>query len=349
MRTAAFVVLAATIVIIGSERMFWYWEPELVNQLVIILFYTLPVGVTLWAVRHFAVDSWWPLALATPLFAYLTEGVITPMLYSGGPFVPFFPAWFGFWHGLMSFGLLLIGLRRWLLARRRWLIAGVSTALGLFWGAWSTTLRLPENVGDRELAADLGRPLRVLSPAAFSWYVLTFTAILAIAHLLIGYVWPDAQPPTLDRSGSDPIGQRARWTRRIVGALVIAVVTGWTIVIPWALPMFAVYVGIQWWGLRRHRATGPRSNLLDQLVGHVRLRDVVPILLMAPAASGVYALLWTVDPPDALVRDVLLNATIAVQTIAGAAVTVVALRRAGRAITPSGERCRTGSVLPVPL
>ncbi|MEM9464493.1 MAG: hypothetical protein AAGA90_03930 [Actinomycetota bacterium] len=319
----AFVFVVAVIAAVASERMFWFWSTDLTEHLFVSAFYALAAGVTLWAMARHRVSGWWSLWLATPLFPLVVEGVITPVTYSGGPFVPLFPAWFAFWHGILAFGFLVVGVRALLLARRTALLAVSSVALGVFWGVWSTTLWLPENVEDPELIADQGAPLEVLDPSAFARYAIVFTAVVMVGHLALGRLWPASFEP-------------ARATVRLWGGLVVLGAAAWTVVVPWALPMFLAYVALQLWGLRRHERVAAEPTLLARLTGPTPRRPLLALAAMAPAAAITYAALWEVGFSLDAARAVMWT-TIAVQTVAGFTISAMALRRAGRPHAPPGE------------
>ena len=258
--------------------------------------------------------------LVALVFAMVVEGVLTPIVYSGGPFVPFFPVWFTAWHGLLS----LVGawylLHRWLLDRRVGLIAFASTAAGAFWGVWSVTLWLPENLEDEELVADLGSPT-ILEPWAFTRYAITFSLILAAAH----WVW--------GRLGDVGRFRPSRGAIALYGLAVGAMLIGWTVALVWALPMFVLYVGLAVWLLRRHEPTADGPNLLAQLVGPVRARDLLALAPLPATAAGTYALMWWLAPTDTTGR-VIMYGTIAVQTLVAA----VLLWRSGRDVLRRGDQ-----------
>lgn len=319
MSRAVLVLLVASIAGVGSERMFWFWSPDLVDHLIVVSIYWMSAGVTLWAIARYRVNGWWSLLLATPLYSLVTEGVLTPVTYSGGPFVPVFPAWFAFWHGILSFAVLVIGIRQLLMARRWRALAALSTGLGAFWAVWSITLWLPGNVEDPELVADHGGALTILDPLAFTQYAVTFTAVVAICHWLLGYVWPTSFEP----------GRPARWT---TAGLALVVLVVWTFAVPWALPMFAAYAWVQRWGLRRHEGTVAGSDLFAQLAGRTPVAPLLALAPMAITAAGGYSLLWSLDPSEAVVRTIMWT-TITVQAVAGFVISVMALRRSGRTVT----------------
>lgn len=330
------VVAMASTAAVGSERMFWFWAPGLTDHLIVTAVYTLPIAVSLWVVARYRVSSWWSLMLVTPIYALVTEGALTPVVYTGGPFVPVFPAWFAAWHGLLALGVLVFGLRHLLLRRRIALLATVAAATGVFWGVWSATLWLPENVDDPDLIADHGGPLHVLDPVEFGRYAITFTVILALGQWLMGCVWPTRFEP-------------ARPTRWFVATLVAGMVAFWTIAVPWALPMFAAYAALQWWGLRRHARTASGPDLFEHLAGPTPVSGLLALAPMAVTAGASYWVLWSIDPAPVVLRTIMWT-TIALQGVAGFVVAVVALRRAGRGAqrSPAEEQREPPSAAVVP-
>ena len=321
-----FVLIVAAVVGIGSERMFWYWASAPLDHLVVTVVYAPAVAGVLWLLTRYEVRDLIGLMLVAPVVGYLVEGVITPVLYSGGPFIPFFPVWFAAWHGGLSFLVLVVGLRHLLVAGAARTVAVGSLAVGVFWGAWSITMTLPENRYDPELVADHGGQLNLLDPFAFALYALWGTAVLVTAHLAMGRGWwlPAVTP-------SAP----TRWLWLVV---VGVVVVAWTAVLPWAAPMFVVYLGLQVVALRRWRSIASPSiagpTVLERLQGPVVGRALVPLALLPLAASITYASLWAAELPELWIR-VFMYATIATQTLVGGVAMVVSLRRAfGRSPGP---------------
>ena len=134
----------------------------------------------------------------------------------------------------------------------------------------------------------------------------------------------------------------ARVTRWIWCGATAAVVIAWTFAIPWAAPMFAMYLGIQLWGLRRHARASSEASLLERLDGRFGPRALWPISALPVTAAATYAIWWAVDPPEAVVRGAFMYGTIGLQTLVGSVLVVVALRRSGR--TPASERREHGVV-----
>lgn len=324
-RSAAFVYLLGLIMTVGSERIFWFWSPGLAVQLEIAAWYGLATAAGHMLMRRFHVTGWWSLMLVLPVIAFVVEGAITPVIYSGGPLVPVFPAWFTFWHGIFAFAGLVFLVRRWLLDEALLRLTLGSIGLGVFWALWSSTLWLPENVNDPELIEGAGGPLEILEPFAFTRYAVIMTAVFIAGHALIGFVWPANTHGAIGRAGS------LSWSERGVLGLTLAAVTAWTFVFPWALPMFGLYCWIQLKALRRHRSAVPagKPSFIDGLSGRVSMRALLPLTLVAPTASLGYAALWAVGPSDEVVR-VFMYATIAVQGVIGFVVSVKALLRVRR-------------------
>jgi hypothetical protein len=320
-RRLTFLYLVALVMTVGSERMFWFWAPGIGTHLEVAAWYTAAAAAGVALIRRFRVHSWWSLMLVAPVVAYVVEGAITPMLYTGGPFIPFFPAWFTAWHGVGAFAVLVLVIRKLLLAESRVALTGLSIGLGLFWGAWSTTLWLPEALTNPDLLEEQGT-LHVLDPSEFAFFVARFTAVLVIGHALLGRVWPTT---------AAPVGRLTRG-ERLVTAIVLLGVTIWTVTAPWAVPMFVVYAGVQILALRRHRARSDAEtrDLIEQLAGRVRLRALAPLTLIAPCAAITYTTLWKLEPTEATL-EFLMYSVIGVQTLVGAVVIVEAHRRARRA------------------
>ena len=338
LRSIVFVYLLALIMAIGSERMFWFWSPGVVEHLEVAGFYALATAAAVALLRRFHVTSWWSLMLIAPVVAFVVEGAITPIIYTGGPFIPVFPAWFSFWHGMFSLIGLVFVVRRLLLDESLLALSAVAVGLGSFWALWSSTLRLPENVNDLEMEEVVGGPLQVLDPAQFSRYALVMTVVFVIGHWLVGFVWPNSGR-TIGLTG------RLGWRERAVLGLVLVGVVIWTFAVPWALPMFVGYCWLQLKGLRWHRSSiaAGTPSMLDRFAGSVRVRALAPLVLMAPSAALTYRLLWDLNPSDQALQ-VVMYGTITVQGLVGFVVAVMALLRA-RKLRPSSASSASLRVL----
>ena len=314
-----FLFAVAVVVVVGSERMYWFWQTSVTEHLAQAGFYLVPVAVTIAVVDRYRVDRTWPLLVATPIFGYVVEGALTPVLYEGGPLVPVFPAYFAFWHGIVAMAVGVFGVRAMLL-RRAWRpLLAASVGLGALWGTWSTTLRLPESLEDAELLAD-NASLDVLGPAAFARYAVTFGLVFAVGHWVLGRVWHSRLT-------------RSRLVTAIVGGLVVVAVVAWTVAVPWAAPTFVAYVGLHLWVLRRHRRSTDATSLLARLDGPVPVTALWPLAALPAMASVSYALWWELAPSEAVLRAVFLELEIAVHLLIGGAVTLLALLKTSRSAT----------------
>jgi hypothetical protein len=279
-------------------------------------------------IDRYDVGDVWGLILVSMVVGFMVEGVVTPVTYTGGPFVPFFPVWFSAWHGFMSIMLLLLAFRRWMLADARSTLLISSAGLGAFWGLWSLTLALPENAEDPELIEMEGGPLHVLNDIEFAGYALWVTAAVALAHYLLGRgAWMTTFRPGRISS--------------IIWLAITAILIGvWTVAIPWAAPMFAVYVGGVVYVLRRRHTRAQAAGLattsvLAELAGPVRAVSLLPLIAMPIAAAAVYSAGRIVDPSDLALR-VLMYGTIVIQALAATIATVMAIVKAWR--TPDAAR-----------
>ncbi|MEM9606628.1 MAG: hypothetical protein AAGA99_04340 [Actinomycetota bacterium] len=305
-RRLAFVLVSATIMAIVSERMYWYWDPGPADMAVVVGYYAVAVGTTLWTIDPFRVRSTPAMVMVAVIYGMIVEGILTPVAYSGGP-LPIFPAYFTGWHGLLGVVVVWWLLHRWLLDGRRRSIALASGALGVLWGVWAFTSVLPENVQDPELIEHSGT-LELLGPGAFTLYAFGYTALLALAHWLWGRLGPvDSFRP------SRPV----RW---LAVAAMAAMLIAYTVGLPWAAPMFAVFVGGAVWFLRREAARHDEPSVLADLVGPVRARHLPAMLPLPVLASAIYAASWWLEPEEAVVRLVMWVVIAATTLVGGGAV-----------------------------
>jgi hypothetical protein len=350
-RQVLFTVLVASITVVSSERMFWYWDTEPWVHPELSLYYALAVAGPLWLISRYGVHNAWGMALAVPVFGYLVEGLVTPVVYSGGPFVPFFPLWFAAWHGGLSLWLLVFQFRSWLLGRNFRALTVASVGFGVLWGLWSITLLLPENTGDEELL-EMHDTLEVLEPAEFGVYALWVGAVLIGSHWLLGRrllgqpIWLSSFRP----------GRLLRWPWWAWAAMMAI---AWTVgAYLWALPMLVVYTGLQVWALRRAEPSRPGAepgrpgaeagrpgaeagrpgaqpgqpvvepapvSWMERLEGPVSLKALAPLVLMPVVATAVYTGMWVLDGGDLLGRFIMYG-IIVVQTLIAVAVAYRSLR-----------------------
>ncbi len=299
-RQWAFVTVSALIMVVASERIFWYYTDAGVAAFAeLAVFYSLAVYALFWFIERYRVDDIWSLLVAVPVFGYVVEGIITPVIYSGGP-LPVFPVWFSAWHGGLGTLLVWFLIRRLLITARVRATLGLAIGLGLFWGTWATTMWLPENLNDPELAESAPR---IRSAADFFGYAVISSGVLIAAHWSLGKgLWVARYRPS-----------RLISTLAAVGCMAVAV--AYSFVYPWAAPMFVVLMGGVAWVLRRHATVATGPNLFEQLDGPVSLRALAMLAALPLSAGGTYALLIEIDPPEWLIRSAFMYGTIAVQSV----------------------------------
>lgn len=312
----AFVFLSAVTMVIASERVYWYIGGISADGVLgISLFYMIPAVAALWALGSGPSQRLHQLILGGAVFAFVVEGVLTPVIYEDGP-LPIMAALFVGWHGLFS----LVGFwyltRRWLLDRRRGTIVGAGVAMGIYWGLWSLIYRLPGAFEDFE------EPVSVMDPSEFGSYAIVFGSAFVVAHWLLGFVWPDSFAPQ----------RRGRIALFVIigGYFVLAVLPA----VFWAPLKLAVLLGGALWLLRKSReATADEPSIIESLSGRVRLNDAVLLMVMPICAAVTYAASWSLDPSNDAVQ-LMMELMVFGQVLSG----LVAFGWAWRRSTRSGQK-----------
>ena len=105
-------LLVSAIVVVFSEKLYWYVTGYDVVEL--ILGYFFPAYVLLWVIDAFRVRWAAPLFLAAAVFGFITEGVLVGTIYEGGPLGLFSASYTPLaWHAPLSvmFGWWWLGRR----------------------------------------------------------------------------------------------------------------------------------------------------------------------------------------------------------------------------------------------
>lgn len=287
-----------------SEKAYWYPQGYAVGEL--ILFYAFPVTACLWAIDYFHVRRLSALVLVAALYAFIVEGVLTPVIYEAGLIDPVMPAYFIGWHGLLSVVFGWYSLRKWLVKGEWPHLMAASLLFGFFWGIWSLTYWLPENF------AGFSNPGQ-WPIVAFGLYALTFSLMLIAGHWLLGQIqWPE-------RLG---LSRFEKW-----GVLAVLVFFFATLSLPFAplgMLKLAVLLAAVFLPLFLNRQREPVGSLLGDLGGPVQLRHALILLLMPLMATTVYGFA-SVLPLDEEIIQTILELTPFFQSLVGAMIFAWAL------------------------
>jgi hypothetical protein len=279
----AFALLSAAVLLVFSEKLFWYVTGY--GLLDLLLGYFFPAFVLLWVVDTFRVRRLAPLFLAAAVFGFVAEGMLTNTLYEGGPL-----AWFSVsytplaWHAPLSVVFGWWWLRRELLAGRTRRVALGCAAVGVPWGLWALAWWLPENAADSVLLAQ-GARLGRWPVADFALHAFTFTGLLALAHGLLG-------------RGGWQVSFRPSWIEIALVAAGLLLFFGALVltVYPWAPLRLLVLVGVTLIALYVNKRREPPGSVLSDLAGPVPPRRLPALGAMPAAAVAVYALATVVEP-----------------------------------------------------
>ena len=100
-----------------SEAFYWYAGGT--DFPVRFVFYLVPTTALLWVASTYGVARWQSIVLAGAVYGFVTEGVLTPIMYGAFPFDPFALSYTSLaWHALVTVSFGLVGLHH-LLTRAR--------------------------------------------------------------------------------------------------------------------------------------------------------------------------------------------------------------------------------------
>lgn len=265
------VVVLATgyILFCYSERMFWSFPrpgDTVADLLLTWVVYSLLAWVFLLLVRQCRVAAFPALFLAGAVFGWLAEGVVVDTMY-GNATNPF-PASISFtglaWHALISVGVGWHWHAKALTAGDARKIALCAIAVGLGWGLWAGWWPAELGKANTSLAAFAGHTVAVFVPVLAAWFVL-------------------------GRAGSAWF-RPSRFELPVLLALVTIFYLG--VRVPatprsaWILPPLLLACG---YGLRRNRGREQRPDSLETVLGRIRPRSCLPLLLTPVVAIAVYA------------------------------------------------------------
>ncbi len=268
---AAIILANGYILFFFSERVFWsFWRPvdNLPDFLITWIAYCLLGWVFLDLVRCFRVASFSSLFLCGAVFGWVGEGVVVDTLY-GNPTNPF-PLSISFtglaWHALLSVsvGWYLIG--RALTEEKPTRTALVSLAVGIGWGLWAVWW-----------PTELGKDADT-SVWGFASHALPCSTLFLLAWFVIGMAQPDWF-------------QSSKLATIVLWGLIVAVFLSARVPArPYAALILPPLLTVCWLGLSRNARMEQPPDLLDGILGRIRLLNVMTLVIIPMAAITVYAL-----------------------------------------------------------
>jgi len=276
LRKAAVVLANGYILFFFSERVFWsFWRPgdSLSEFLVTWIAYCLLGWIFLDLVRRFRVASFSPLFLAGAVYGWVGEGVVVDTLY--GKATNPFPLSISFtglaWHALLTVGVGWHLIGNALTKERATRTALISLSVGVGWGLWAVWW-----------PAELGKKVDT-SVIAFANHTLVCSIPFLLSWLILELARPDWF-------------QTGKVATFVLWGLVVAIFVAarvpsrpsTALILPTLLLLSAV-------GLRRNARREQRRDVLDEILGGIRFRNVLVLILIPVSAIVVYAVFRTVN------------------------------------------------------
>ena len=282
-----FLLLSTTVIVFFSEKSYWYIQGYQLIEL--ILYYMIPTVCFLWIVDWFQIQNLPTLFLAAAIFGFVTEGVLTPILYKNGIFDLFSISYTSLgWHALISIVFGWYFLHKWLIGRNRLKLLIASGIYGIFWGTWSLVYWLPENVVNSEFQP----PEFIPGPWPVSDFILftfSMTLILITTHWLLGIVWQK--------------NFKSRKQGLIITALCggVVYINQVLLAYPWAPIKFLAVTAPTMFVLNRRKKKPHQASVLDSLSGRVYIKDALILFVMPLTASLVYTVAYYFKPEPNLI------------------------------------------------
>lgn len=320
-RGALTLLIMSALLTAFSEGFYWYSGGT--DFPARVLFYLIPTTAFAWMITRWPAPTWSSVLLAGAVYGFITEGVLTAVVYGGFPFDPFAISYTSLaWHALISVGFGLVLLHRVLARGSAVRAVSLIGLFGVFWGIWAISLRLPPEPDDElpALAALVGD----VSVSTFAVYTLAMTVVVGLCHLYLGRI---ATP-------ADCAPRRTwAWLVLAAGALWFAILTVPSA--PWALVELPVLLAIGLWGAARITRNAPREMSSPSRAGVATLVcEPIPVgrlgrLAALPvAATATYALLVWLGPDDDTIRLFARDTVVGLQMVAGWVAFILALRHA---------------------
>ena len=253
-----------------SERVFWsFWRPAdtLAEFLITWFAYCLLGWLFLDLVKRFKVASFSPLFLCGSIFGWVDEGVVVDTLYgnSTNP-LPLSISFTGLsWHALLSVvvGWYVIG--KVLTEEKPTRTALISLAVGIGWGLWAVWW--PAELGEGANTSVWG----------FASHALPCSILFLLAWFVFGLSRPDSF-------------QCSRVAALVLWGLVLALFLAARVPTrPYTSLILPPLLAVCFIGLRRNARVEKRADVLDAMLGRIRIRNLVILFLSPVTAIAVYA------------------------------------------------------------
>ena len=270
-RKAAVILANGYILFFFSERVFWsFWRPgdNPSEFLMTWIAYCLLGWIFLDLVRRFKVASFPPVFLCGAVFGWVGEGVVVDTLYGNAtnPF-PLSISFTGLaWHALLSVGVGWYLIGKALTEERPTKIALISLAVGVGWGLWAGWW-----------TAELGK-----EADTSVWGFASHAVPCSIPFLLAWFVLGLARP---DWFQSSRLATIVLW-----GLVVVIFLAARVPARPYAALILPPLLLICIVGLHRNARREQRPDVLDGILGRIRTRNVLVMILIPLSAIVVYAL-----------------------------------------------------------
>jgi hypothetical protein len=270
-RKSAILLANGYILFFFSERVFWsFWRPgdTLPEFLITWIAYCLLGWILLDLVKRFKVASFAPLFLCGAVFGWVDEGVVVDTLYGNSTnLLPFSVSFTGLsWHALLSIGIGWYLIGKALTEEKPTRTALISLAVGIGWGLWAVWW-----------PAELGKEANT-SVWGFVSHALPCSILFLLAWLVFGLARPDWF-------------QSSRVATVVLWGMVVAVFLSARVSArPYAALILPPLLAVCYLCLRRNSRMELRPDVLDGMLGRIRPRSVIILLLIPLTAIAVYAL-----------------------------------------------------------
>jgi hypothetical protein len=270
-RKAAVILANGYILCFFSERVFWsFWRPgdNPSEFLVTWPAYCLLGWIFLDLVRRFKVASFSSLFLCGAVFGWVGEGVVVDTLYGNAtnPF-PLSISFTGLaWHALLSVGVGWYLIGKALTEERPTKIALISLGVGVGWGLWAGWW-----------TTELGK-----EADTSVWGFASHAVPCSIPFLLAWFFLGLARTDWYQSSRLATIG--------LWGLVVVIFLSARVPARPYAALVLPPLLVLCWAGFRRSARNEQGPECLDRIIGHIRSRNVLVMILIPLSAIVVYAL-----------------------------------------------------------